>query len=324
MPSPELDPRLQPTPDYGTLGPGADVPNLGTAPQIPRPRQSARVASVVAAIVGALAALLAANIAKSRPPSFHKFLSPNADPQSEPKTLRQLDAMGPQRQAEALLERAVAQDSGAVEQISSRLDGWQGKLQWDSRMANLTTAALNSSDMRVRQSGVEVELAAYGLGKNTASLEYVLRTAESSNHSQKIWALWSLGLMGNRGVQQDRVLEVLTSHLNDSDADSRRWTAEALGLVGSDQSIEPLLKAMHDDPSPLVRERAACSLAESGMFTPEQRMSAVPQLLKYTDDASLDAQTHAWAFHALSDITRQHLPNDAAAWRSWYETRASQ
>jgi HEAT repeat protein len=75
---------------------------------------------------------------------------------------------------------------------------------------------------------------------------------------------------------------------------------------------------MHDDPSALVRERAACSLAESGMFTPEQRRTAVPQLLNYTDDPALDAQTHGWAFQALSDITHQRLPNDSAAWRSWY------
>ncbi|HKU28466.1 MAG TPA: HEAT repeat domain-containing protein [Candidatus Sulfotelmatobacter sp.] len=322
--APEFDPRLQPTPDYGTLGPGSDISNPGTGSQgLPKPRQSARVASVIAALVGALGAFLTANIGKSRQPA-QKFFSPGRDRSVESQNPRQIDAMAPQRQAEALLERAVAQDAGAVEQISSRVGDWQGKLQWNSQIANLTTAALNSSNLQVRESGVEVELAAYRLAKNSSSLEYLLRTAESPNHAQKIWALWALGLMGNRGVQQDRVLQVLTSHLNDSDADSRRWTAEALGLVGADQSIEPLLKAMHDDRSPLVRERAACALAESGLFTPEQRMSAVPQLLNYTDDPSLDAQTHAWAFHALSDITHQHLPNDAAAWRNWYEARPSQ
>jgi len=37
-------------------------------------------------------------------------------------------------------------------------------------------------------------------------------------------------------------------------------------------------------------------------------------------DPALDTQTRAWAFEALADITRQHLPNDSAAWRSWYQT----
>jgi hypothetical protein len=152
----------------------------------------------------------------------------------------------------------------------------------------------------------------------------LLKTAESPNHQQKIWALWALGLMGNRGVETDRVVGVLTDHLKDADADSRRWAVEALALTGSDLSIDPLLKTMHDDPSPTVRERAACSLAESGLFTEQQRMTAVPQLLNDTDDATLDVQTHAWAFHALSDITHQHLPNDPAAWRNWYSQISGQ
>ena len=118
--------------------------------------------------------------------------------------------MKPQKQAETLLELAVGHNDGAVDQISSRVDRWQGKVQWDSQIATLTTAALNSSDMRVRESGIEVELAAYGLAKNSASLDYVLKSAESPDHAQKIWALWALGLMGNRGVQTERVVQVLT------------------------------------------------------------------------------------------------------------------
>ena len=229
--------------------------------------------------------------------------------------------MQPQKQAETLLELAVGHSEGAVEQISSRVDRWNGKVEWNSHIANLTTAALNSNDMRVRESGVEVELAAYGLAKNAASLQYLLTTVDSPDHNQKIWALWALGLMANRGVESERIVEVLTNHLKNDDPDSRRWAVEALAVAGSDQAIAPLLAAMHNDSSPMVRERAACSLAESGMFTPEQRMTAVPQLLNYTDDPSLDAQTQGWAFQALGDITHQRLPRDSAAWRKWYETQ---
>jgi len=236
--------------------------------------------------------------------------------------LTQLDRLKPQKQAETLLELAVGRSNGAVEQISSRVDRWQGKLQWNSQIATLTTAALNSNDMRVRESGIEVELAAYGLAKNSASLDYLLKTADSPDHAQKIWALWALGLMGNRGVETSRVIEVLGFHLKDSDPDSRRWAVEGLALTGTPEAIPILLAVMHDDAAPSVRERAACSLAESGMFTPEQRLSAVPQLLNYTDDPALDAHTHAWAFQALADITHQRLPNDSAAWRSWYENRS--
>lgn len=319
------DPRLQPTPDYGTLGPGSDITagRLGAIPgAVRQPVNPRRFGPVFAAAIGVLLAVLVGNIGRAHAAwsSFANLFSVRGDAPASAKDSRQLDRMKPQKQAEALLELAVGHSDGAVDQISSRVDRWPGKVKWDSRIAALTTAALNSSDMRVRESGIEVELAAYGLAKNSASLDYLLRTSESPDHARKIWALWALGLMGNRGVETDRVVQVLTAHLRDADDDSRRWAVEGLALTGSAQTIEPLLKTMHDDASPMVRERAACSLAESGMFTREQRLSAVPQLLSYSDDPSLDAQTHAWAFQALGEITHQRLPNDSNAWRSWYDS----
>jgi HEAT repeat protein len=324
--APVADPRLQPTPDYGTLGPGSDVAvsgpqsNPGSSRQSLKPR---RFGPIFAATVGVLAALFAGNIGNAHA-AWAKLFSVRENAPASAKDVRQLDRMRPQKQAEALLELAVGNSEDAVDQISSRVDRWQGKVQWSPQIAQLTTAALNSSDMRVRESGVEVELAAYGLGKNTVSLDYLLRTSDSSDHARKIWALWALGLMGNRGIGTDRVVRVLTAHLKDSDEDSRRWAVEGLALSGSTETIEPLLQTMHDDPSPNVRERAACSLAESGMFTHEQRLSAVPRLLTYTDDPSLDAQTHGWASQALTDITQQHFGNDSNAWRNWYESSKSE
>jgi hypothetical protein len=320
------DPRLQPTPDYSNLIQGKDIPNIdaGGPISIPGPASEniRRFGPIVAVAAGVLLALFAANIRSAHADwsKFGSYLSARHDAPASAKDSLQLDRMKPQKQAETLLELAVGRNDGAAEQISSRVDRWQGNVQWNPQIAKLTTAALNSSDLRVRGSGIEVELAAYGLAKNSASLDYLLSTAESPDHAQKIWALWALGLIANRGVETDRVVQALTAHLNDADADSRRWAVEGLALAGSNQSIDLLLKAMHDDPSPSVRERAACGLAESGMFTPEQRFTAVPQLLNYTDDPSLDAQTHAWAFQALSDITRQRLGNNSAAWRSWYES----
>jgi hypothetical protein len=322
------DPRLQPTPDYGTLGPGSDfaASKLGSDqwPIQRTPTQPAKVRLVIAmglalGIFSTLLPLLIVNRHVDGP----YFADANLPKPSSAKDSQQLDRMRPQKQAEALLELAVAHSDGALDQISARVDRWHGRLHWDSEMATVITAALNSNDLQVRQSGIEIELAAYGLNKNSKSLAYVLRTAESSDHSRKIWALWALGLLGNRGVGTDRVVPVLASHLNDADEDSRRWAVEGLALVGTSDAIPLLLATMHDDPSALVRERAACSIAASGMFSPEQRQIAIPQLLKYTADLKLDAQTHTWAFAALKDITGQRLPNDAQAWQSWYKSQRS-
>jgi len=276
---------------------------------------------VLAGAIGMLGAML---VASSRSPhpvwaQFTQTASPQKTAPASEKDLGELDRMKPQKQAETLLELAVGHSQRAVEQISSRVDRWNGSVEWNSQIATLTTAALNSNDMRVRESGVEVELAAYGLAKNSESLGYLLRTVESSDRRQKAWALWALGLMANRGVETGRIVEVLNSHLRDADPDSRRWAVEGLALSGSDEAIRPLLATMHDDASPMVRETAACSVAESGLFTQEQRITAVPQLLSYTEDVAVDAQTRQWAFQALGDIAHQRLGNNTRAWRRWYE-----
>jgi hypothetical protein len=320
------DPRFQPLPDYGTLGPGSDV-GANSGPPAPQPRPGAGSGAGVAILVGVLLAGLLTAITHMRRSGFAIPFSVDRDEiehtPASVNDLQRLDQMKPQRQAEALLELAVAKNDAAVDQISARADRWPGKIRWNQQISNLSTIALNSTDMRVRESGIEVELAAYGLPKNSKSVDYVLRWVDASDHSYKMWALWSLGLLGNRGVEADRVVQSLATHLKDSDEDSRRWAVEGLSLTGADGAIPFLLQALHDDSSPKVRERAACGVAESGMFTPEQRRGAIPELLNDTDDPALDAQTHDWAFKALAQITHQHLGTDPHAWRSWYEKQVA-
>jgi HEAT repeats len=324
-----------PTPDYGTLGPDSDFakPSSGFPASSPLPApsdpsraapQNLRLLRAIALIGGITAALLVSHGGAA----WEKLTGPLV-PKKHPGVSsvkysdRDLDLQKPQKQAEMLLTRAVSRSAGATDEIQAHVESWRGKLRWNPQLSQLTTVALNSNDESVRASGIEVQLAAYGLSKDDSTVEGLVLQASSSNHAQKIWALWSLGLLGNRGVETERVVQVLTGHLKDSGKDSedaRRWAVEGMALVGTTSIIAPLLDSMHNDPSAVVRERAACSLAESGMLTHEQRLTAVPQLINYSDDPALDAQTHAWAFQALHDITKQPLPSNSAAWRSWYQT----
>lgn len=345
-----FDSRLQPTPDYGMLGPTSDVPSelILTPPEQDRRTVSqgryVRVVTLMAGI-GFAVSVFSAGGGNAVWRKFGKPLSlqNNALSSAAPSD-RDLDRQKPQIQAEVLLERAVARSNGGADQIATqiaaRTDAWRGKLKWDARLGELVTAALSSNDRSVRDSAIEVQLAAYGLAKSVPTVDALIRQADSSDHAQKIWAFWSLGLLANRGVETDRIIELLSAHLrntgdvssdrNSSDRtpdrnsdhnleDARRWAVESLAVVGTTPTIAPLLQAMHDDPSPLVRERAAGSLAGSGTLSHDQRLIAVPQLIHYSDDPVLDEQTHAWAFQALGDITQQRLPNDSAAWRRWYE-----
>jgi HEAT repeats len=227
-----------------------------------------------------------------------------------------LDSMTPQKQAQLLLERAINHYDGAIELIDLRVGGWYGQLKLDPEFNGLLDAAINSNDLRVRAASIEIYLATYNLPKNSESALSLLDRIEQ-DPQWRPFGLWMLGALANRGVEPERLQTALFDRLHDPDENTRRWTVEGIALLGTNASIEPLLDTFHNDASPAVRERAACGLAQSGMLTKEQRMTAVPEILKFTDDPALDHATQTWAFQALRDITGASIGNDPAAWRAW-------
>jgi hypothetical protein len=318
----EGNPRPEQTPQYGAAQPGSDFKlDQSIDPQA----GSWRILfAVVAGIL--LACFLATGTARAAFEQVTRLLSlqgrrePASPAVPTEHQVENLDQLTPQRQAELLLARAVNHDAGANDQIATRVDGWGGQIKLTPRFNALMTTALNSDDLRVRAAGIEVDLAAMGAIKSPATVEGLAEQAVNGPPSRRVWALWELGLLGNRGVEPERVNEILVGQLRDPDPEVRHWAVEGLAYLGTNQTIAPLLAVFHDDPSPMVRERAGCSLAQSGMLTQEQRHSAIPHLLDYADDPALDSQTHAWVYQALRDITGKNLPNDSSAWRTWYSS----
>jgi hypothetical protein len=232
--------------------------------------------------------------------------------------LETLDSMAPQAQAEFLLERAINRYRGASEQIEARADGWRGKITLNERLNGLFLIALNSDDLSVRATAIELNLSALDVQKSSASIDALEPDARSGQQGPRANALWRIGLLGNRGVQPDRAFEILMSSIHDDNVNIRYWAIEGLAYLGIDDTIAPLLGAFRDDPSPMIRERGACGLAQSGMLSAKQRLTVVPQLLDFAEDRTLDEQTRAWVFQALRDITGQTLPRNAGAWRDWH------
>jgi HEAT repeat protein len=232
------------------------------------------------------------------------------------------DGMTPQSQAELLLERAVNHYRGANEQIAARVDRWRGRVELNERLNNLFITAINSDDLTVRVAGIEVDLAARNVTKESATVDRLEPLARSGEQGLRANALWDLALIGNRGVEKDRIEDILLSSTHDENVNIRYWAVEGLAYLATDAAIPPLLDIFHDDPSPMIRERAACGLAQSGMFSAEQRRKAVPRLLDFAIDGALDAETRTWVFQALRDITGQSLPPNGMRWREWYEASA--
>ena len=232
-----------------------------------------------------------------------------------------LGTMSPQSQATLLLERSINHFRGANEEIARRVDGWRGQIKMDDeRLHNLFLTAINSDDLVVRAAGIEVDIAARDLEKNSATVERLEPIARGGDQGPRANALWDLGLIGTRGVEPDRIVNILLGSIHDDNVNIRYWAVEGLAYLATDDVIEQLLGVLHDDASPMIRERAACGLAQSGMLSEKQRRTAVPRLLDFADEVGLDATTRVWVFQALRDITGQSLPRDAAAWRHWYYT----
>lgn len=229
----------------------------------------------------------------------------------------------PQPQMEFLLSEAINHDHGATDWINKLVDGWHGKLKPTERWQTLQDTALYSNDLRVRAAAIEINLAVYNLDTTDETADRLIRSGET-HPGNRPFAAWELGMLANRGVQPERIHEWLQTYIHDPNEQVRYWSVEGMAHLGTDETIKDFVDVLRSDPSMDVRERAGCSLAKSGMLTREQRMKAVPGLLDLADDDSLNATTRNWVFQALREITNQSLPNDARAWRSWYEKYGAQ
>jgi hypothetical protein len=213
--------------------------------------------------------------------------------------IESLSSMAPQQQAELLLERAINHYEGAIELIEKNVSGWYDQLEVQKGpLANLLNTAINANDLRVRAASLEITLAGYNLPKSRESVDKLLARLQD--------------------VETARLETVFLDRIHDPDQTTRAYAVVGLGLLATDSSIAPLLESFRSDPSPHVREGAACAIAQSGMFRQEQRLSAVPGLLQMMEDATLDAATRSWVFQALDDISGAGLGPSPAAWRDWW------
>jgi len=230
--------------------------------------------------------------------------------------------LAPQQQAEQLLERAIARDTDSLELIGKNLDAWRGHLQNTDRLFDLVHTALNSDDLRVRGSALEIDLAANNISKSPQSVAQLVQQLRD-HPSDRSRSLWRLGALGNRGVEPNLVLAQLLTYVHDRNEETRYWAVEGLAMLGTDETVDPLLDRFARDTSARVRKRAGCNLAMSGMLTRQQRLTAVPNLLNFFDDDALDSATRGWVYGALRLITGAELGNDANAWRKWWANRNS-
>jgi hypothetical protein len=229
----------------------------------------------------------------------------------------ELERLPVQQRAERLLEAAMQGDQPSLDLLRQDADAWRGRLKSTERLFDLVLSALNSADLRVRTAAIDVDLAANNLSKTPQSIQRLLQEMRQDPAGIGM-CLWRLGALGNRGVEPKKVLRSLLLYVRSRNEHTRYWAVEGLGMLGSDSTIDPLLTVMAHDASPRVRELAASSLGHAGMLTREERLAAVPPLLNFADDDSLNISVRELVYATLRLITGAELGNDAGAWREWW------
>lgn len=289
-----------------------------STPVAPEQPWFARTAPVIGVLMGVvLLALLTAwglqslgkKLASARPLNW----SPRKSLRVAPSFDRAM-----QGEVETLLERVAAGDTSAADEVISRSANWTSKTHRTPKTDQFITANLNSRDMHAREAAIAAQLAVDGIPQDEGGLSMLEQTV--GNRNSRAWALWMLGALGNRGVDPAHTTKIIGAYLNDTEANVRASAVNGLALVGTDETIPMMLDRFRNDPSPLVQERAACGLAQSGMYTQQQRMMAAASFVGWLDDSLLTPQQRGWAIHALSDISGQNFGTDSAAWRRWYES----
>jgi len=223
-----------------------------------------------------------------------------------------------QAEAEGLLERVAAGDLAAANQILARSDGWTGKTRTTPKTDQLLTTSLNLKDPQARAAAIQAQLALNGIPRDESGLSMLEKAA--GNPQQRLWALWLLGALGNRGVDPEHTAKIIDAYLTDPEVNVRSNAVIGLALLATDETIPMLLDRFRNDPSTAVQELAGCGLAESGMYTHAQRMVAAASMVGWLDDSLLTQQQRTWTVQALHDISGQNFGTDSAAWRRWYDS----
>jgi hypothetical protein len=225
----------------------------------------------------------------------------------------------PMRQAEAerQLQRVAAGDRAAVDQVLGQSDSWTRKTTRTQTTDQAIATAINLNDLHARAAAIQAQLALDGVPRDASGLRMLEQAA--ANPSQRAWALWMLGALGNRGVDPVHTAKIIGAYLDDPAVNNRAAAVNGLALLATDETVPMLLDRFRNDPSPVVQERAACGLAEAGMYTHEQRMVAAASMVGWVDDSLLSAQQRIWTVQALHDISGKSFGTDTAAWHRWYD-----
>lgn len=284
------------------------------------------------ALLFALALAPVAPVAAQSPPTEivgHKLPVPGDRVEGTTGRLSEVEsalvaALPPQQQAERLLQYAISQHLGATDEIKARVRDWRGVIKTSTALETLLDAARNGADLRVRAAAIEIELAVMNMTRTAAQVDTLLAKIAESPKDARL-EIYTLGLLGNRGLATARIHAELRVLATSEDEMVRYQAYAAMSNLGTDDSVRDLVHAFHHDPSFTVRiDAGGCGVAHCGMLTRAQRMLAVPALLEMIEDPAIGESDRAYAYRALREITDEPLADNSQLWREWYAAKGAE
>jgi hypothetical protein len=227
-----------------------------------------------------------------------------------------VERKAPQERAADVLGFAINGYEGAAEYAIANAASWRGAIEPTPALTATIATALRAPRLEVRMAAFEVTLAGYGVEKTPAQVDVLLAKRRADPEEHRAWTLWSLALIGARGVERERVYGELVAATQDAGSDARVDAVEALALFGGSEVIAPLLAIAAGDRSARVRERAFCALAASATLHVAERHDALPGLLAIASDVHAGPQARAWSYQALREISGiDGVADDPVAWQ---------
>jgi hypothetical protein len=208
-----------------------------------------------------------------------------------------------QQKAEKALELAINRFVGAPAYVLENAQRWRGEISSNKQLETLINIAINSPLIEVRMAGFEIYLSQFDLDKTPEQVNILLQRYYEKPHKSGPWALWSMALIGARGIDRERIFNELLFATKESDDYIRGWAVDALAKFGGEEIISPLLDIAKFDSSPIIQERAFCGLAQSGTLHVLERYSALSGLLEIAKDSSSSQQQISWTYQALKEIS---------------------
>ncbi|MEO6066302.1 MAG: HEAT repeat domain-containing protein [Lysobacterales bacterium] len=240
----------------------------------------------------------------------------STDPHFDAFYAGMVEELPPQARAERALELTINRHQGAAEYVMKTAQSWRRQIEPTPALTSLITTAMNAPRLEIRMAAYEVHLAQFDLDKTPEQVDRLLARLRDDPRGSGPWALWSMAVIGARGVDRERVFNELMMATRIDDEYVRRWAVDALAKFGGVEVIDPLLELAAHDPSALIQERAFCGLAQSGTLHIAERYHALPGLLAIVENPQSNKQTRDWSYQALREISGLYaVAEKTEAWR---------